>query len=170
MRNFIKENESLSMSLKELFSTYHKVYVTAESLTAGLISSYIVNTPGSSAWFDRGFVTYSNEAKAELLGVSTETLKTKGAVSEDTARQMAVGALKNSHADIAVAVTGIAGPDGGSEQKPVGTVWIAAADKDNCYAKCYLFLGNREDVRNQTVNEALKGLIALTQGINPFEH
>lgn len=170
MRNFIKENESLSMSLKELFSTYHKVYVTAESLTAGLISSYIVNTPGSSAWFDRGFVTYSNEAKAELLGVSTETLKTKGAVSEDTARQMAVGALKNSHADISVAVTGIAGPDGGSEQKPVGTVWIAAADKDNCYAKCYLFLGNREDVRNQTVNEALKGLIALTQGINPFEH
>lgn len=170
MRNFIKENESLSLSLKELFSTYHKVYVTAESLTAGLISSYIVNTPGSSAWFDRGFVTYSNEAKAELLGVSTETLKTKGAVSEDTARQMAVGALKNSHADIAVAVTGIAGPDGGSEQKPVGTVWIAAADKDNCYAKCYLFLGNREDVRNQTVNEALKGLIALTQGINPFEH
>ncbi len=170
MRNFIKENESLSMSLKELFSTYHKVYVTAESLTAGLISSYIVNTPGSSAWFDRGFVTYSNEAKAELLGVSTETLKTKGAVSEDTARQMAVGALKNSQADIAVAVTGIAGPDGGSEQKPVGTVWIAAADKDNCYAKCYLFLGNREDVRNQTVNEALKGLIALTQGINPFEH
>lgn len=170
MRNFIKENESLSMTLKELFSTYHKVYVTAESLTAGLISSYIVNTPGSSAWFDRGFVTYSNEAKAELLGVSTETLKTKGAVSEDTARQMAVGALKNSHADISVAVTGIAGPDGGSEQKPVGTVWIAAADKDNCYAKCYLFLGNREDVRNQTVNEALKGLIALTQGINPFEH
>lgn len=168
MQNFIKENESLSASLKDLFFKYHKVYATAESLTAGLISSYIVNTPGSSAWFDRGFVTYSNEAKAELLGVSTETLKTKGAVSDETARQMAKGALKNSHADIAVAVTGIAGPDGGSKQKPVGTVWISVADKDNCYAKCYLFTGSRDDVRNQTVHESLKALIALTQGKDPF--
>lgn len=168
MQNFIKENESLSASLKDLFFKYHKVYATAESLTAGLISSYIVNTPGSSAWFDRGFVTYSNEAKAELLGVSTETLKTKGAVSYETARQMAKGALKNSHADIAVAVTGIAGPDGGSKQKPVGTVWISVADKDNCYAKCYLFTGSRDDVRNQTVHESLKALIALTQGKEPF--
>ncbi len=168
MQNFIKENEFLSASLKDLFFKYHKVYATAESLTAGLISSYIVNTPGSSAWFDRGFVTYSNEAKAELLGVSTETLKTKGAVSDETARQMVKGALKNSHADIAVAVTGIAGPDGGSKQKPVGTVWISVADKDNCYAKRYLFTGSRDDVRNQTVHESLKALIALTQGKEPF--
>lgn len=81
---------------------------------------------------------------------------------------MAKGALKNSHADIAVAVTGIAGPDGGSKQKPVGTVWISVADKDNCYAKCYLFTGSRDDVRNQTVHESLKALIALTQGKEPF--
>ena len=169
MQNFMQENEALSVSFKDLFSKYHKVYATAESLTAGLISSTIVNTPGSSSWFDRGFVTYSNEAKMELLGVSAKTLKTKGAVSDDTAKQMVLGALKNSHADIAVAVTGIAGPDGGSAQKPVGTVWIGVADKTSCYVKCFVFTGNRESVRDQTVNEALKALIALTKGIEPFK-
>lgn len=159
----------LGASLKLLYAKYHKIYATAESLTAGLISSSIVNTPGSSAYFDRGFVTYSNEAKMELLGVKDETLKAVGAVSDETALEMVAGALEHSHADIAVAVTGIAGPDGGSDLKPVGTVWIAVMHRgQKPYAKRFVFAGTREEVRDQTVIAALSAIGDLTLGIEPF--
>ena len=133
---------------------------TAESCTGGLISSAITNESGSSAYFDRGFVTYSNEAKMEMLGVSHETLSQFGAVSEQTAIEMVQGALKNSNADIAVSVTGIAGPTGGTPEKPVGLVYIGCATADNASAKAYNFNDmSREEVRENTVSEALKILL-----------
>ncbi len=100
---------------------------TAESCTGGLVAGLLTEIPGSSAVVERGFVTYSNEAKQEILGVPAETVRARGAVSEETARAMAEGALKASRADIAVSVTGVAGPDGGSAEKPVGLVWFACA-------------------------------------------
>ena len=120
------EISKLSLTLNKLYPKYKKIYATAESLTAGLIASSIVNTPGSSDYFDRGFITYSNEAKIELLDVSESDLQKEGAVSEIVARQMAKGALKNSHADFSVAVTGIAGPGGGSMKNQLeqcGFLW-----------------------------------------------
>lgn len=144
--------------------SHHEVYVTAESLTAGLIGASIVEMPGSSAYFDRGFITYSNEAKMELLEVKEETLKNFGAVSEQTVNEMVTGALKHSSlATIGVAVSGIAGPDGGSALKPVGTVWMACMKKGlSPKAICCHFEGDREDVRLQTVKKALELLIELT--------
>ena len=115
-----------ALDLKELFPKYHQIYVTAESLTAGEIASSIVKIPGSSSYFEGGFVTYSNELKHDILGVKNETLNEFGAVSEAVVKQMTNGALnKATKATIAVAVSGIAGPDGGTPTKPVGTVWMA---------------------------------------------
>jgi nicotinamide-nucleotide amidase len=133
---------------------------TAESCTGGLIAGAITDVAGSSAWFDRGFVTYSNEAKVELLGVRPETLARFGAVSEATARAMVAGALERSRADIAVAVTGIAGPDGGTADKPVGLVWLAWGVRNGEVeaASCH-FPGDRAAVREATVAFALEGLI-----------
>ena len=133
---------------------------TAESCTGGLIAGAITDVPGSSAWFERGFVTYSNAAKTEMLGVRPGTLEAQGAVSEATAAEMAAGALARSRAGLAVAVTGIAGPDGGSEAKPVGTVsfgWArraGAVDTQTCR-----FDGDRAAVRAATVDAALRGLL-----------
>jgi nicotinamide-nucleotide amidase len=110
-------------------------------------------------WFERGFVTYSNQVKIEQLAVSNLTLEQYGAVSQQTAEQMALGALKHSKANISVSVTGIAGPTGGSAEKPVGTVWVAWADKNTVSSAQYHFLGDREAVRIQTVIAALQGLI-----------
>lgn len=136
--------------------------VTAESCTGGWLAKVITDIAGSSAWFERGFVTYSNESKVELLGVSTNTLQTHGAVSQATAREMAEGALRRSCANIAVAVTGIAGPDGGTIDKPVGTVWIAwgghGADTSVVH---HVFEGDREWVRYQSVVAALEGILRL---------
>ena len=116
---------------------------------------------GSSAWFDRGFVTYSNAAKVEMLGVPEATLANHGAVSEPTARAMVQGALAHSHADWAVAITGVAGPTGGSREKPVGTVCFAWAGKDGgCEAQTCHFAGDRAAVREHSVRHALKGLLA----------
>ena len=163
----------ITQKAKELFELYpiHKqVYVTAESLTAGLIGASIVEIPGSSAYFDRGFITYSNEAKVECLGVSEDTLKTFGAVSENTVIQMATGALeKSSLGTMSVAVSGIAGPDGATKTKRVGTVWMAVKQKDKApIAKCFIFDGSREEVREQTVYHALCAFVNLTKGLNPF--
>jgi nicotinamide-nucleotide amidase len=134
--------------------------VTAESCTGGLIAGAITDVAGSSAWFDRGFVTYSNPAKVELLGVRPETLATVGAVSEATAREMAAGALARSSADIAVAVTGVAGPAGGTADKPVGLVCFAWACRDGAVESAALhFKGNRAAVRAATVGRALEGVI-----------
>jgi nicotinamide-nucleotide amidase len=133
---------------------------TAESCTGGLIAGAITDVAGSSGWFDRGFVTYSNDAKIAMLGVRAQTLVAHGAVSETTAAEMAAGALARSAADLAVAVTGIAGPDGGSPAKPVGTVCFAWARKDGLIAtETQRFSGDRAAVRRATVDVALQGLI-----------
>lgn len=133
---------------------------TAESCTGGLIAKSMTDKAGSSDIFDRGFVTYSNQAKTDSLGVSSKTLKEHGAVSIDTAEEMASGALENSAADIAVSVTGIAGPGGGSEEKPVGLVYIGTAVKDgDVIAKSFHFEGSRADIRQQTLEQALSELL-----------
>ena len=138
---------------------------TAESCTGGWIAKVVTDIAGSSAWFDRGFVTYSNAAKADLLGVATHTLQTHGAVSELVVLEMAVGALARSQAQVAVAVSGIAGPDGGSEDKPVGTVWFAwAVPGAPPWARCLQFAGNRGEVRHQAVRVAIEGLLERFAG------
>jgi nicotinamide-nucleotide amidase len=133
---------------------------TAESCTGGLIAGAITDVSGSSGWFERGFVTYSNEAKIELLGVRPEILSRFGAVSEETARAMVAGALERSRADLAVAVTGVAGPTGGTPEKPVGLVWLAWGVRGGAVeAVSRRFPGNRAAVREATVAVALDGLI-----------
>jgi PncC family amidohydrolase len=139
-----------------------RMLATAESCTGGLITKTVTDLPGSSAWFERGWVTYTDRAKREELGVPAAVLKRHGAVSEPVARAMVRGVLRESGADVAVGVTGIAGPDGGSAEKPVGTVWIAWAWRDGrrvwVVARHFLFTGDRDAVRRQTAAEALKGL------------
>jgi len=132
---------------------------TAESCTGGWVAQAVTAISGSSAWFERGFVTYSNEAKQEMLGVKRATLKKHGAVSEETAREMAKGALKKSRATIAVAVTGVAGPTGGTPGKPVGMVCFSWATKKSLRSETRRFRGNRERVRRQSVVHALKGVL-----------
>lgn len=135
---------------------------TAESCTGGGVAAAITRIPGSAKWFDRGFVTYHNEAKRQMLGVRQPTLHRHGAVSEAVARQMAAGALRRSNADVAVAVTGIAGPTGGTREKPVGTVWFAWAAKGaEVQARMFRFEGDRYEVRRQSVAMALQGIIDL---------
>ncbi|RAO75254.1 CinA family protein [Dyella jiangningensis] len=138
--------------------------VTAESCTGGWIAKTLTDLPGSSAWFDAGVVTYSYEAKEALLGVNPRTLERTGAVSEETALEMVSGALARFGAGMAVAVTGIAGPSGGTADKPVGTVWIGWKRRGGyAHAQLFHFDGDREAVRRQTVAAALKGVIkALT--------
>ena len=132
---------------------------TAESCTGGLIAAALTAIAGSSEVVDRGFVTYSNEAKTELVGVPAEMIAAHGAVSEPVARRMAEGALAGSLADIAVSVTGVAGPGGGSAEKPVGLVWIGCARKGRAtVAERHVFGGDRSSVRAQTVVRAL-GLV-----------
>lgn len=134
----------------------------AESCTGGGVAEAITRIPGSSRWFDRGFVTYTDEAKRAMLGVSRRALKAHGAVSEAVARAMALGVLKRSSADVSVAVTGIAGPAGGSPAKPVGLVWLAwAARGDLVQARAFRLRGGRAQVRRQSVCVAIQGLIDL---------
>lgn len=136
--------------------------VTAESCTGGGIASALTDVAGSSAWFDRGFVTYSNQAKQQMLGVSTQTIAEHGAVSEAVVKAMAVGALHASGADLAVAVSGVAGPGGGSTVKPVGTVWLAWAWRDQPpLARHQQYFGDRLQIRAQAVDDAIKGSLAL---------
>ena len=130
----------------------------AESCTGGLISTKLTSIPGSSEYFDRGFVTYSNEAKITQLNVQRELINNFGAVSEETATAMAKGALENSHADIAVSVTGIAGPSGGTPEKPVGTVFIAIASDGSVSCKQYVFSGDRTSIREETSEQAMHDL------------
>jgi len=132
---------------------------TAESCTGGLVAGAITSIAGSSGWFERGFVTYSDLAKEQQLGVASSTIERFGAVSEETAKAMAQGAVRGSAAQWAVAVTGIAGPDGGSPDKPVGTVWFAWAGPDHLQALKRQFDGDRAAVRQASVQAALEGLI-----------
>ncbi len=135
---------------------------TAESCTGGLIAAACTAVAGSSDWFERGFVTYSNDAKTESLGVPAELIAAHGAVSAEVARAMAEGALQHSRAGLAVAVTGIAGPTGGSPSKPVGTVWMAVARRgEAAQAELLQLKGDRAAVREQTVTAALARLLVL---------
>ena len=137
----------------------------AESCTGGWIGQAVTMVPGSSKWFDRGFVTYTNEAKQDMLGVTAETLSEFGAVSEQTVREMVAGALSRSRAQVAVAVSGIAGPDGGSRAKPVGTVLLAWGEKGGgIQTRVMHFQGDRDAVRRETVIAALEGLVVLLNG------
>lgn len=132
----------------------------AESCTGGGIAEAITRVSGSSGWFDTGFVTYANHSKARWLGVTEADLQQFGAVSEPVVRAMAEGALEAADADLAVAVSGIAGPDGGTQDKPVGTVWFAWAVRDTgVVTQCRRFQGNRRDVRAQTVLHGLQGFL-----------
>ncbi|MAH83624.1 MAG: damage-inducible protein CinA [Rhodospirillaceae bacterium TMED8] len=138
---------------------------TAESCTGGLISGVLTAVPGASAIVERGFITYSNEAKAEMLGVQNALLTSVGAVSEEVACAMADGALERSRANLSAAVTGIAGPDGGSKEKPVGLVYIAVARQGfKTRHNRYLFSGDRDSVRRQTLIEVLGMLTLLVKG------
>lgn len=133
----------------------------AESCTGGLLAAALTELPGSSQWFDCGFVTYSNQAKQLLLGVPDVILALDGAVSEATVLAMASGALKNSDAHISIATSGIAGPDGGSDTKPIGTVWIAWSGASMpARAQRYLFSGDRAVIRHLTVEAALQGVLS----------
>ncbi len=135
---------------------------TAESCTGGAVAMAITDVAGSSAWFERGFITYANEAKQEMLGVAQETIIRHGAVSEAVVREMVAGALRHSHAQVALAVSGIAGPAGGTPEKPVGTVWFAWGFKGGqCVAQLHRLSGNRTAIRAQSVHIALQGVMNL---------
>lgn len=165
-----KELLELSEQLGLLLKVSNKKIATAESCTGGGIAQIITEIPGSSVWFDRGFVTYSNTAKQQMLAVKSQTLETYGAVSEQTALEMLTGALHYSEADCAIAVTGIAGPDGGTAVKPVGTVYIAWGYK-NEHTKVLKqhFSGNRGQIRMQTVKTALLLVVKdLSSGVCGF--
>jgi len=154
--------EKLLSKLAQLAISNKRVLATAESCTGGLIAGAITSLPGSSAWFDRGFVTYSNEAKMQMLGVSVSTLDDQGAVSEATVLEMAEGAVRQSNADLAVSVSGVAGPDGGSLEKPVGTVWIACAAGAAgaaSVAEHHLFAGDRLEVRQAAIAKSISLMI-----------
>jgi nicotinamide-nucleotide amidase len=138
-----------------------RMLATAESCTGGWVAQAVTAIAGSSEWFERGFVTYSDSAKQEMLGVSERTLAAHGAVSEPTAREMAAGALAHSRAQVAVAITGVAGPSGGTAQKPVGMVCFAWAVAGTLQAETRRFDGDRESVRRQSVMVALQGLLEL---------
>lgn len=136
----------------------------AESCTGGLLAAAITHRPGSSAIFDRGFVTYSNESKMECLGVPEEIIKKHGAVSDACAEAMALGTLKNSRADLAISITGIAGPDGGSDNKPVGLVYFGYALKGGSSGSLHHnFQGNRETIRGKAASLALKHVISILE-------
>ncbi|MEM9469533.1 MAG: CinA family protein [Pseudomonadota bacterium] len=150
--------------LSKLLRKKRWMLATAESCTGGMIAAAITSKDGSSQVFDRGFITYSNEAKMELLGVQDDTLIDHGAVSQETAIEMAKGALDNSKAQISVSVTGIAGPGGGTKEKPVGLVYIGYAIKGGvAQATKHNFDGDREEVRSQTSKAALNHLIKITE-------
>lgn len=147
--------------LADVLVKKHWQLATAESCTGGLIAAACTDLAGSSDWFERGFVTYSNAAKTELLGVAPQLIEQHGAVSEAVVRAMAAGALARSQAQVAVAVTGIAGPGGGSAAKPVGTVWLGWATPAGITSEVQHFGGDRAAVRTATVHHALTRLVTL---------
>lgn len=152
--------EALATEVGAMLRDNGQKLATAESCTGGWVAQSITAVAGSSGWFDRGFVTYSNEAKQDMLGVEASTLIAHGAVSEATAAAMAIGALRHSLADWAVSITGIAGPEGGTLEKPVGTVCFAwAGPESQVDVDTHRFAGDRETIRRQSVKCALEGLL-----------
>lgn len=159
------QETTLAKQVGEALQAHGLTLVTAESCTGGGVAQAITRISGSSAWFDRGFVTYSNASKEEMLGVSPDTLEQHGAVSEQTVREMADGALQYSRAKVALSVSGVAGPTGGSPEKPVGMVWFAWATKGMVQAACHQLPGDRDAVRAKSVEIALQGTLNLLNGI-----
>jgi nicotinamide-nucleotide amidase len=153
--------DTLVVQLAERLRARGLMLATAESCTGGLIAGACTELAGSSDWFERGFVSYSNAAKTELLGVDAALIAQHGAVSEPVARAMAEGAVRHAHAQLAVAVTGVAGPGGGSAAKPVGTVWFGWALPSGTYSELQCFGGDRAAVRAATVQHALARLLGL---------
>jgi len=155
---------ALSEQVGECLLAHRLMLVTAESCTGGWAAQAITLTSGSSQWFERGFITYSNQAKYEMLGVSDNTLLSHGAVSEQVAEEMVLGAIKNSHAQAALAITGIAGPTGGTVDKPVGMVCFAWGIKGvKTIVSTQRFEGDRTAIRRQAVEYALQGIMELCQ-------
>jgi nicotinamide-nucleotide amidase len=150
--------------LAQLLPARGWMLATAESCTGGMIAAACTDLAGSSNWFERGFVSYSNAAKVELLGVDPELIETHGAVSEAVVRAMAAGAVRHSRAQVSVAVTGIAGPAGASKGKPVGTVWFGFMVDGDLTSETRLFAGDRGTVRSATVDHALDGLVLRLGG------
>jgi nicotinamide-nucleotide amidase len=165
MDSITHQAEQLGAQLKALGAQVS----TAESCTGGGIAEAITRVAGSSAWFEAGYVTYSNTQKTAQLGVPSGLFAEVGAVSREVVEAMARGAQERSGADFAVAVSGIAGPDGGSAEKPVGTVWLAWAAGEELWAERCLFAGDRCEVRRRTVERALQGLLRLAAGENPLQ-
>lgn len=159
----MKAVEQLAAMLRER----RWMLAAAESCTGGMIAAACTDLAGSSEWFERGFVTYSNEAKTELLGVDAAQIDAHGAVSEVVARAMAFGAVRHSRAQVSVAVTGVAGPTGGSAEKPVGTVWFAFMVEGKLSSETRRFEGDRAAVRRQTVEHALRRLAEHIEGATP---
>ena len=151
----VKEDETLEEAVVKLLGKHDLSLTTAESCTGGLLAGRLVNVPGVSEVFKQGFITYSDKAKRKLLDVNKATLKKYGAVSEETVKEMAKGGVFATDSDVCVAITGIAGPDGGSEEKPVGTVYIGCYIKDRLMVEKYLFKGNRAKIREYSVVRAL---------------
>lgn len=152
----------LATKVGAALQSHGMMLATAESCTGGGVASAVTEISGSSGWFDRGFVTYSNQAKVDMLGVSPDTLARFGAVSEATVREMVAGALRHSQAQIALAVSGIAGPGGGTPEKPVGMVWFAWGVKDGVsVVRLHQLAGNRGEIRAQAVRIALQGVLEL---------
>ena len=159
---FAPDIHALAEKIIFLYTREKRKIVTAESCTGGLIAAALTHIPGASAVVERGFITYSNDAKIEVLAVQPETLQEFGAVSAEVAEEMAQGALEFSRADVALSVTGIAGPGGGSAMKPVGLIYFGLATRHGgiMYYKCQ-FSGNREDVQMQAVQEGLRLLLSI---------
>lgn len=154
--------DQLAAQVGAALQAHGMALATAESCTGGGVATAVTEIAGSSAWFDRGFVTYSNQAKADMLSVSPDTLAQFGAVSEATVREMVAGALLHSQAQVALAVSGIAGPGGGSHEKPVGTVWFAWELKGEVsVARLHHLAGSRAEIRAQAVRIALQGVLEL---------
>jgi nicotinamide-nucleotide amidase len=151
--------DKLAKELGALLKSHSLMLATAESCTGGWISMLVTSVAGSSDWFDRGFVTYNNAAKQDMLGVRAESIEIHGAVSEQVSREMALGAIENSQAGVAISVTGIAGPGGGSENKPVGTVCFGWAINEGCATATCHFKGDRAQIREQSTEYALQGLM-----------
>ncbi len=150
-----KEDETLEMAVVKLLKKLELTVTTAESCTGGMLAARLVNVPGVSDVFREGFITYANKAKRKILDVSKGTLKKYGAVSEQTAKEMATGGVFATDADVCIAITGLAGPDGGTEEKPVGLVYIACYLKDRVRVEKYQFKGDRNKIREQSVVKAL---------------
>jgi nicotinamide-nucleotide amidase len=157
-----RDIENMAIQIGSALKSHGLVLATAESCTGGAVASAITDIAGSSEWFERGFITYSNEAKREMLGVAQDTLMRYGPVSEAVVREMVAGALCYSHAQVALAVSGIAGPAGGTPDKPVGTVWFAWGIKEGQCVVCLHHLsGNRAEIRMQSVGIAFQGVLEL---------